>query len=197
MQGSRSTTGASAYGSTPRTSRTSSRPPPSRASPSNLIDVDRIKDAADGVGDGAEAPATSTSARRCRSVASAPARPSRSLDPFSAPNYSQSAYAGSSKGKGGPSSKGGKGASGWNQSWVDSSWTGRPSTCRNEPSWERDLNAPNDEPWVDQSWLSKAPRTQATTRTKQSDSYFEQDDEDDAYGDLPDSYINDDEEEGR
>ena len=31
------------------------------------------------------------------------------MDPFAAPNYSQSAYAGSSKGKGGPWSKGGKG----------------------------------------------------------------------------------------
>ena len=54
-------------------------------------------------------------------------------------------------------------------------------------------NAPNDDSWVDQSWLSNAPRTQATTRTNQSNSYFEQDDEDDAYRDLPDSYINDDE----
>ena len=109
MRGSRLTTGASAYGSTPRISQTSSRPPPSRASPSNLIDVEEINDAAGGDGDGAEAPATSTSARRCRSVASAPTRPSRPLDPLSAPNYSQSAYPGSSKGKEDPSSKGGKG----------------------------------------------------------------------------------------
>ena len=45
--------------------------------------------------------------------------------------------------------------------------------------------------WIDQSWLSNAPRTQATTRTNQSYSYFEQDDDHDAYGDLPDSYIDD------
>ena len=109
MRGSRSTTGASAYGTTPRTSQTSSRRPPSRASPSNVIAVDEINDTASGNGDGAEAPATSTSACRCPSVASAPTRPSRPLDPFLVPNYSQSAYAGSSKGKGGPSSKGGKG----------------------------------------------------------------------------------------
>ena len=78
MRGSRSTNGASAYGSTSRTSRTSSRPPPSQASPSN----DEINDAADVDGDGAEAPLRSTSARRCRSVASAPARRSGSLHPF-------------------------------------------------------------------------------------------------------------------
>ena len=59
-------------------------------------------------------------------------------------------------------------------------------------AWGGESNAPNDESWVDQSWLSNAPRTQATTQTNQSNS-FEQDDEDDAYGDLPDSYINDDE----
>ena len=104
MRGSGSTAGASAYGTTSRTPRTSSRPPPPRASPSNVIDVDAIND-----NDGAKPPATSTSARRCRSVASAPTRPSRPLDPFEAPNYSQSAYAGSAKGKGGLSSKGGKG----------------------------------------------------------------------------------------
>ena len=108
MRASGSTTGASAYGTTSRTPRTSSPPPPSRASPSNVIDVDKINDTTGENGDGAEAPATSTSARRCRSVASAPTRPNRPLDPFSAPKYSESAYAGSSKGKGGPSSKGGK-----------------------------------------------------------------------------------------
>ena len=94
----------------------------------------------------------------------------------------------------------------WFQSWVDSSWTGRPDTPRNEPSWggepntsrnepwwRGERNAPNDESWVDQLWLSTAPRTQATTRANQSDSHFQQDDDDDAYGDLPDSYINDDE----
>ena len=109
MRGSGSTTGASAYGTTSRLPRTSSRPPPSRASPSNVIDVDEINNTTGENGDGAEAPATSTSARRCRSVASAPTRPSRPLDPFSAPNCSKSAYARSSKGKGGPSWKGGKG----------------------------------------------------------------------------------------
>ena len=72
MQGAWSTTGASAYGSTPRTSGASSRPPPCRASPSNIADVDENKDNVDGDGDGAEAPVTLTSARRCRSVASAP-----------------------------------------------------------------------------------------------------------------------------
>ena len=109
MRGSGSTAGASAYGTTSRTPRTSSRPPPPRASTSNVIDVDAINDTTGENGDGAKAPGTSTSARRGRSVASAPTRPSRPLDPFAAPNYSQSAYAGSSKGKGGPSLKGGKG----------------------------------------------------------------------------------------
>ena len=124
MRGSRSTTGASAYGSTPRTSRTSSQTQPSRASPLNVIDVDEISDAAGGDGDGAEARATSTSARRCRSVASTPTGRSRPLDPFLAPNYSQSAYAGSSKEKGGPSSKRGKGG-------VSS----REELARVAPSW--------------------------------------------------------------
>ena len=91
MRGSRSTTGASAYGSTPQTCRNYSRPSPSRASPSNVNDVDEDNDAVDGEGDGAETRARSTSARRCGSVASGPDRPSQSLDPFSAPNYSQSA----------------------------------------------------------------------------------------------------------
>ena len=109
MRGSGSTAGASAYGTTSQTPRTSSRPPPPRASPSNAIDVDAINDTTGESHDGAKAPATWNSARRCRSVASAPIRPSRPLDPFAAPNYSQSAYAGSSKGQGGPSSKGGKG----------------------------------------------------------------------------------------
>ena len=58
--------------------------------------------------------------------------------------------------------------------------------------WGGEPYAPSDESWVDQSWLSNAPRTQATTRTNRSDSYFEQDDRDDAYGDLRNSYINDD-----
>ena len=109
MRGSGSTPGASAYGTTSRTPGTSSRPPPSRASPSNVIDVDQINDTTGENADGAEAPATSTSARRCRSVASAATRQSRPLDLFTAPNYSQLAYARSSKGKGSPSTKEGKG----------------------------------------------------------------------------------------
>ena len=108
MRGFGSTTGASAYGTTSRTPRPSSGPPPSRASPSNIIDVEEINDTTGEHGDGAEAPATSTSARRCRSVASAPTPQNRPLDPFSAPNYSQSAYPESSKGKGCPWSIGGK-----------------------------------------------------------------------------------------
>ena len=59
--------------------------------------------------------------------------------------------------------------------------------------WGGEPSAPNDKSWVDQSWLSNAPRTQATTRTNQSDSYLEQVNNDDAYGDLPDSYIDDNE----
>ena len=51
--------------------------------------------------------------------------------------------------------------------------------------------APNDKSWVDQSWLSNAPRTQATTRTNQSDPYFRKDDDDEDYGDLPDSRTDD------
>ena len=121
----RATARASAYGTTSWTPSTSSRPPPSRASPSNVIDSGEINDTTGENGNGAEAPATSTSARRCRSVASALTQPSRPLDPFAAPNYSQSAYAGSSKRKGGPSYKGGKGAPGG----VDSSSsTSRRST---------------------------------------------------------------------
>ena len=104
MRGSGSTARASTYGTTSRTARTSSRPPPPRASPSNVINVDAIND-----NDSAKPPATSTSARRSWSVASAPTRPSQPLDPFQAPNYSLSAYAGSAKGKGGLSSKGGRG----------------------------------------------------------------------------------------
>ena len=103
MRGSGSIAGASAYGTTSRTPRTYSRPTPSRASPSNVIDVDAINDNV-----GANPPARTTSTGRCLSVASAPTRPSRPLDPFEPPNCSQSAYAGSSKGKGGLS-KGGKG----------------------------------------------------------------------------------------
>ena len=98
-------------------------------------------------------------------------------------------------------------ASRWNQSWVDSSctlglntWTSRPNTSRNEPSRGGEPNtsnnedtAPDDESWVNQSWLSHARKTQATSRTNHSDSYFEQDDDEEDYGDLPDSYTLDDE----
>ena len=161
-----------------------SRPPPPRASPSDVIDVDAIND-----NDGAKPPARSTSACRCWSVASAPNPPSRPLDPFEPLNYSQSAYAWSAKRKGGPSSKGGKGAPGW----VDSSWTSRPNTwtsrpSRDGPSWglntrepntssynNNDDAAPND--WVDQSWQSYSPKTQGSTRTNQSDSYYYNDDD--------------------
>ena len=101
MPRSGSIAGASAYGTTSRTPRTYSRPPPSRASPSNVIDVDAINDNVD-----AKPPARTTSTGRCLSVASAPTRPSRPLDPFEPPNCSQSAHAGSSKGKGGPSKRG-------------------------------------------------------------------------------------------
>ena len=79
-------------------------------------------------------------------------------------------------------------ACGWNQSsWVDS-WKGRPNTSKNEPAWRGEPNAPNDESWVDQSWLQR-PRN----ASYQSDSYFEEDDDVDAYEDLPDSYIDDNE----
>ena len=44
MRGYGSIAGASAYGTTSRTPRTYSRPPPSRASPSNVIDLDAIND---------------------------------------------------------------------------------------------------------------------------------------------------------
>ena len=195
MRGSGSTTGASAYGSIPRTYRASFQPPPSGASPSNIIDVDEDNGDGDDDGDGAKAPATSTSARRCRSVASAPARLSRSLAPFAAQNYSQSGYAGSSKGKGGASPKGGKGASnhlevsGWNQSsWVDDLWKGEPNASKNESSWVDNLwsgepNAPNNELWVNQSLLSNASKTQASTRTNESTSYLDEEDDDDTLED--------------
>ena len=72
--------------------------------------------------------------------------------------------------------------------WVDSSWTSRPNTwtsrpSRDEPSWgpntgERNTSSYNNNDdaapnvWVDQSWQSNAPKTQASTRTNQSDSYY-------------------------
>ena len=71
--------------------------------------------------------------------------------------------------------------------------TSRPS--RNGPSWGGEPNtsnpnnnneaAPND--WVSQSWQSNAPRTQATIRTNQSDSYFDNENDED-YRDLPDAW---------
>ena len=75
---------------------------------------------------------------------------------------------------------------------VDSSWTSRPNTStstpsRDRPSWGPNTGepntssynnnndaAPND--WVDQSWQLNAPKTQASTRTNQSDSYYYDDD---------------------
>ena len=45
---------------------------------------------------------------------------------------------------------------------------------------------------MDQSWQSNAARTQATTQTNQSDSYYYNDDDED-YGDLPDAWSNDEE----
>ena len=92
--------------------------------------------------------------------------------------------------------------------WVDSSWTSRPNTLtsrpsRNGPSWggepntgepnttnynNNDDDAPND--WVAQSWQLNARRTQATTRTNQSDSYYYNDNVED-YGDMPDAWSDD------
>ena len=70
------------------------------------------------------------------------------------------------------------------------SWGGEPNT--GEPNTSNYNNnddaAPNDS--VDQSWQSNAPRTQATNRTNQSDSYYYNDDHED-YGDLPDVWSDD------
>ena len=92
--------------------------------------------------------------------------------------------------------------------WPDSSWTSRPNTWTSRPSrdglsWGPNTGepntssynnnndaAPND--WVDQSWQSNAPRTQATTRTNQSDPYYYNDNDED-YGDLPDAWSDDEE----
>ena len=72
MRGSKSTAGASdthsTYGPTTRASGTSSQPPSSLASPSNIINVDEENGDGDDDGDAAEASLTSTSANRCRSV---------------------------------------------------------------------------------------------------------------------------------
>ena len=61
-------------------------------------------------------------------------------------------------------------------------WGGEPNTSNYNSNNDA---APND--WVDQSWQSNAQRTQATTRTNQSDSYFHNDDDED-YGDLSDAW---------
>ena len=67
-------------------------------------------------------------------------------------------------------------------------WGGEPNT--GEPNTSNYNNnddaAPND--WVDQSWQSNAPITQATTRTNQPDSYYYNDDDQD-YGDLARSLV--------
>ena len=76
---------------------------------------------------------------------------------------------------------------------MDSSWTSRPNTwtsrpSRDGPSWGPNTGEPNtsrynnnDEAvhndWVDQSSQSNAPKTQASTRTNQSDSYYYNDDD--------------------
>ena len=65
--------------------------------------------------------------------------------------------------------------------WVDSSWTSRPNTWTSRPS--RDEPGTGEpkvaDDWVDQSWHSNAPKTQASTRTNQSDSYYHNDDHND------------------
>ena len=48
------------------------------------------------------------------------------------------------------------------ESLVDESWTGEPNALKNQS-------------WVDQSWESNAPKTQASTRTNQSTMYTEED----------------------
>ena len=90
--------------------------------------------------------------------------------------------------------------------WVNSSWTSRPNTWTSRPSrdgpfWRpntgdpntsshnnNDDAAPND--WVDQSWQSNGPRTQASTQTNQSNSYYYNDDDEDY---LPDAWSDDEE----
>ena len=71
--------------------------------------------------------------------------------------------------------------------WGGEPNTGEPNTSNHN---NNDNAAPND--WVDQSWQSNAPRTQATTRTNQSDSHHYNDDDED-YGDLPDARSDDEE----
>ena len=77
--------------------------------------------------------------------------------------------------------------------WVDSSWTSRPNTwtsrpSRDGPSWGSNTRKPNNSSynnndeavlndWVDQAWQSNAPKTQASTRTNQLDSYYYNDDD--------------------
>ena len=75
--------------------------------------------------------------------------------------------------------------SGWNQSsWVCNSWKGGPNASKNESSWvdyswSGEPNAPSNESWVDQSWESNTPKTQAASQTNQSTSYFEEEDDED------------------
>ena len=79
--------------------------------------------------------------------------------------------------------------SGRNQSlWLDNSWKRGPNTSKKESSWvdnswSRGPNAPNNKSWVEESWLSNDPETQVSTRTNQSTSYFEEEDNDDTYED--------------
>ena len=95
--------------------------------------------------------------------------------------------------------------------WVDSSWTSRPNTwtyrpCRDGPPWGPNTGEPNTSSYnnnddaapddsVDQSWQSHAPRTQASTRTNQSDSYHYNDDDEnylpDAWSDNEEDYAYD------
>ena len=72
--------------------------------------------------------------------------------------------------------------------YDDSSWTSRPNTWtsrpfREAPWWGPNTREPNTSSynnnddaapnyWVHQSWQSNAPRTQVSTRTNQSDSYY-------------------------
>ena len=81
--------------------------------------------------------------------------------------------------------------SGWKESsWVDNSLRGEPNARENESSWVDNSwkgrsSGPKKESWVDQSWASNASKTQASTPTNQSASYFEGEEayDDDTYND--------------
>ena len=79
--------------------------------------------------------------------------------------------------------------SGCNQSsWPDTLSKGGPNVTKNKSSWVNDSwssepYAPNNKPWVGQSWEWNAPKTQACTRTNESTSYFEEEDDDDTLED--------------